>query len=244
MDLKKKTALIAAAVCCAVALGGSAYYGIVRNYATAPLTREEESLPATDAPLYTDPVSAPQTTVPVPETTVPAPENASPAALGETESEPESTESMTVSGSLPRPRYFELPLGLDIVLDYSAAEPVFNATMGDWRTHTGVDFAGVTGDPVKASAGGFVTAVYDDPMYGTVMEIDHGGGVTARYCGLGKGSTIAVGTEVKTNDTIAYLGAVPCEADAGAHLHMEIREDGLTVDPLDIFELSRPNEDS
>lgn len=235
MYSKKKLAVIALSLCCCIGIGGAAYYSITKNW-SAPSTQEDAFEPptgysrtTTEAPLYTDPTEPLVT-----ENTgnVQISENA------ETEEAPENTESNTVSGTLPRPDYFELPLGLDIVQDYSVAEPVFNSTMGDWRTHAGVDFAGVIGDPVKASAAGFVTDVYDDPMYGVVMEIDHGGGITAKYCGLGKGSTIAVGTEVKTNDTIGYLGTVPCEADAGAHLHMEMTENGETVDPLVLFELA------
>lgn len=147
------------------------------------------------------------------------------------------TEAQTVNTTLPRPEYFDIPLGMDIALDYSNAEPVFSATMGDWRTHNGIDFAGVVGDPVKACAAGFVSAVYDDPLYGTVIEIEHGGGIVAKYCGVGKGSTIPVGAEVKMDDTVAYLGVVPCESEDGAHLHFEMTENGKTIDPLTVLEM-------
>ncbi len=230
MDLKKKTIITASVLCCCAAIGGAAYFGITNNADSddvfvPPTGYVRET---TEAPLYTDPTEPPAT------------EPVEHAAVSDAadQTETSSAESATVSGTLPRPNYFELPLGLDILQDYSRTEPVFNATMGDWRTHNGVDFAGVIGDPVKASAAGFVTDVYDDPMYGVVMEIDHGGGITAKYCGLGKGSTIPVGTEVKTNDTIGYLGTVPCESDAGAHLHMEMTENGEIVDPLVLFELA------
>ncbi len=226
MDLKRKSILIAAALCCCVAIGGAAYFGVTRSAEPEDVFVPPTGYPrqTTETPLYTDP----------PETE--PPEQAAVTETPQTTTPP-STESETVGGTLPRPNYFELPLGLDIVQDFSRTEPVFNATMGDWRTHNGVDFAGVIGDPVKASAAGFVTGVYDDPMYGVVMEIDHGGGITAKYCGLGKGSTVPVGTEVKTNDTIGYLGTVPCESDAGAHLHLEMTENGEIVDPLVLFEL-------
>lgn len=229
---KRKAAWIAAAVCAVVAICGAVYTTASKRNRQPEISNiPQESAGMATEPVYTDP----QKTAPVTEppaqiiTTQPS----QPAVAEE-----KQTESQTVSGSLPRPDYFELPLGLDIVSDYSDTEPVFSATMGDWRTHCGVDFGGVVGDPVKASAAGFVTAVYDDPMYGVVMEIDHGGGVVAKYCGLGKGSTIPVGTEVKTNDTIGHLGTVPCEAQIGAHLHMEMIDNGKNVDPLLLFDLA------
>ena len=184
----------------------------------------------TEKAVYTDESRPVETAAPATQTQKTEPPETSPAA------QTDPAQDATVSATMPRPRYFDMPMGLEIVQDYSRTEPVFNATMGDWRTHNGIDFAGVIGDPIKASAAGFVTAVYEDPMYGVVLEIDHGGGITARYCGIGKGSNVPVGTEVKMDDTIAYLGAVPCEASAGAHLHFEMTENGSYVDPLTILD--------
>lgn len=235
MNGKKMTAIITAAVCCVIAGGAGAYYNVSKTKLPNDSIVKTEYPPTaypkktTEKSVYTDPYE---------DSDKLTPDNETINVNNEQTKISETTESNTVSETMPRPRYFELPLGLDIVLDYSAAEPVFNSTMGDWRTHSGIDFGGVIGDPVKATAAGFVTSVYDDPMYGTVIEIDHGGGVVAKYCGLGKGSTVAVGTEVKTNDTVGYLGSVPCEADLGAHLHIEMTDNGKNVDPLELFELT------
>lgn len=136
---------------------------------------------------------------------------------------------------LAAPTYFALPLTSTIGEDYSMGEPVFSSTMGDWRPHNGVDFEGAIGDPVKASADGFVLNVTDDPLWGTVVEIDHGGNIIAKYCGLGRGSTLEVGCEVKLNDTIGYLGEVPAESDMPTHLHFELTRDGEYCDPLEIL---------
>ncbi|MBQ6021070.1 MAG: M23 family metallopeptidase [Clostridia bacterium] len=237
MNGKRKLISFAVTVC-AMLIGAAGFYGVKTRYEpknqsgaqelppTAYTTRAAQTAPPSEPFPEDRGQTAPAASEPAAETE--APEETSAAAQTTYRAE-------TVNATMPRPEYFDIPLGMDISLDYSAVEPVFNATMGDWRTHGGIDFAGVTGDPVKACAAGFVTAVYDDPMYGTVMEIDHGGGITAKYCGLGKGSTVAVGTEVKMDDTVAYLGVVPCESESGAHLHFEMTENGKNVDPLTVI---------
>lgn len=127
---------------------------------------------------------------------------------------------------------FALPMGTDIIKDYSNGEMVESKTMGDWRVHNGVDFAGSAGNDVAACADGTVTRVYDDSFWGTVVEIDHGNGMTARYCGLKSGSCLQEGAEVKMYDKIGSLGHIPVEISEEDHLHLEILIDGENVDPL------------
>ncbi len=127
---------------------------------------------------------------------------------------------------------FALPMGTDIINDYSNGEMVESKTMGDWRIHNGVDFAGSAGNEVVAVAKGRVSKVYDDIFWGTVVEIDHGNGMTAKYCGLKSGSCLAEGSEVEKYDKIGTLGHIPVEISEEDHLHLEILIDGENVDPL------------
>ena len=98
--------------------------------------------------------------------------------------------------------------------------------------HNGVDFSGATGDPVKAVNNGIVLSVKDDALWGTVVEIDHGEGMTVRYCGLGKGSTVNEGDTVKINDKVGNLSVIPIESADGVHLHFEVLINGEYSDPL------------
>ncbi len=127
---------------------------------------------------------------------------------------------------------FALPMGTDIIKDYSNGEMVESKTMGDWRVHNGVDFGGSAGNEVLAVGKGTVTKVYDDSFWGTVVEIDHGNGMIARYCGLKSGSCLPEGSEVKKYDKIGSLGHIPVEISEEDHLHFETLIDGEYVDPL------------
>lgn len=127
---------------------------------------------------------------------------------------------------------FALPMGTDIIKDYSNGEMVQSKTMGDWRVHNGVDFGGSAGNEVVAVGDGKIISVTDDSFWGTIVEIDHGNGMTVRYCGLKSGSCLSQGSEVKKYDKIGSLGHIPVEISDEDHLHLEVLIDGEYVDPL------------
>jgi len=127
---------------------------------------------------------------------------------------------------------FAMPLGTSIIKDFSGGEMVRSKTMGDWRVHNGIDFGDNRGQPVVAIQNGTVTSVYTDALWGTVVVIDHGHGLLAKYCGLTEESVPAAGARVEQHEIIGQLGEIPAEKDDGPHLHLEITVDGKTVDPL------------
>lgn len=131
---------------------------------------------------------------------------------------------------------FVLPSGKKILKDYSNSVAVKSKTMNDWRVHNGVDFKAEEGDEVKAVQSGAVLAVYNSSLWGTIVEIDHGAGIVARYCGLAESLKIGVNDVVEQEQVIGYIGKLPVEAADGAHLHFEILKDGAIADPLSIFE--------
>lgn len=155
----------------------------------------------------------------------------------ETESESETQETEPASMvnnelNTPYQSFYMMPCGTQIIADYSDGELVYSETMEDWRSHNGVDLKAGEGAKVKAINDGIVLNVYEDAMWGTVVEIDHGNKLVAKYCGLGKNPPVQKGSEVKMNTDIGVVGALPAEAAAGSHLHFEIRIDGKLVDPL------------
>ena len=56
------------------------------------------------------------------------------------------TEKITTTDKYNKPYkdYYCLPFGNQIIKDYSNMNPVYSKTMGDWRTHNGIDFTGGT----------------------------------------------------------------------------------------------------
>lgn len=141
----------------------------------------------------------------------------------------------TASASTQAQKTYELPLSTDIVKDYSNGEMVLSKTMGDWRVHNGIDFKGATGSEVKAICAGTVRSITTDELFGVIVEIDHGDGVIAKYCGLDKNPPVSKGAAVKSGQKIGLVGTVPCESADAQHLHFEIWVNGKITDPLEIL---------
>lgn len=133
-------------------------------------------------------------------------------------------------------RKFVIPLNGQIIQDFSGDELVKNQTTGAWQTHNGTDIAGNQGDEVKAMSDGTVTDILEDPLWGVVVVIDHGNGITARYCGLNKGLSVSKDDKVSAQDVIGALGnTADIESSMETHLHLEVLRNGDFTDPLDVI---------
>ena len=94
--------------------------------------------------------------------------------------------------------------------------------------HTGVDLIAPPGSPVAAAAGGMVSTVAFVAEYGNIVEVDHDNGLTSRYAHLSK-SLVKAGDVVLKGQAIAHVGATG--RTTGPHLHFEVREKGIPLNP-------------
>jgi murein DD-endopeptidase MepM/ murein hydrolase activator NlpD len=94
--------------------------------------------------------------------------------------------------------------------------------------HTGVDFRGEPGDPVRAAAAGKVVQAERNGGYGLMVEVDHGNGIVTRYAHL-SALTISEGATVDVGAVIGRIGSTG--RSTGPHLHYEVRVNGEAVDP-------------
>ena len=134
----------------------------------------------------------------------------------------------------PAALVFTWPVNGTIIADYSVETLTYSETMGDWRTHDGLDLAVTLGTKVIATANGTVSAVFQDDFMGTVVEIDHGNGLISQYASLAEVPTVAVGDEVKTGTVIGSVGTTAAaENGRQPHLHFSLYQDGSPVDPHD-----------
>ncbi len=128
---------------------------------------------------------------------------------------------------------FTWPVKGEIISDFSLEVLAYDETMGDWRTHSGLDLAAALGTEVCAVSSGRVEAVYPDDLMGTTVVIDHGSGLKSIYSNLAGTPTVSVGDTVDIHDVIGSVGATSlAESSRPSHLHLEMLQDGQTVDPV------------
>jgi murein DD-endopeptidase MepM/ murein hydrolase activator NlpD len=104
--------------------------------------------------------------------------------------------------------------------------PIF----GEWRNHTGTDYAAAEGTPVRAIGDGVVIFAGKRGGYGNMIDIRHRNGMVSRYGHMrnfAKGVTR--GSHVSMGSTIGYVGMTGWAT--GPHLHFEIRVDGVAKNP-------------
>lgn len=105
---------------------------------------------------------------------------------------------------------------------------------GEYTFHTGVDLAADIGTPVLAFADGTVDFIGESEAYGLYVQLNHGNGVTTFYCHCSK-LLVQTGAAVSAGQTIAEVGETGNAT--GAHLHMELEQDGVLLNPLYYIEI-------
>ncbi|MBE6590130.1 MAG: M23 family metallopeptidase [Ruminococcaceae bacterium] len=121
---------------------------------------------------------------------------------------------------------------------HSVDAQVFSPTMNDYRVHLGVDISTEASAPVSAVADGTVAQLWEDPMMGWCLAIDHAGDSVSVYKNLAAdfAEGIAVGESVKAGQIIGHVGdTAMMEIAEEPHLHLELTVGGIQVDPMEYF---------
>ncbi|WP_432786717.1 hypothetical protein AAEX37_00769 [Oligella sp. MSHR50489EDL] len=100
---------------------------------------------------------------------------------------------------------------------------------GESKLHTGADFAAPKGTPIYAASSGVVASSSYVSGYGNLVEIDHGSGLSTVYAHNSE-NLVEAGDLVTRRQLIARIGNTG--NSTGAHLHFEVRLDGVPIDPM------------
>ena len=123
------------------------------------------------------------------------------------------------------------PAGGAITKPYSMTSLVYSRTMGDWRTHNGLDLAAGEGETVRSAAEGTVAGVSEDPLYGVTVVVNQNDGLMVYYRGLSRNPAVREGENVSAGTTLGTVGKIPCESADGSHLHIEVKKENQFLDP-------------
>ncbi len=103
------------------------------------------------------------------------------------------------------------------------------------EVHSGLDFRGNTGEPIRSTADGTVTFAGVMSGYGNLVRIRHGYGYETYYAHL-SAINVRVGQKVSSGDTIGRLGSTG--RSTGPHLHYEVRLNNEPLDPENYLSLN------
>lgn len=214
---------------CVAAIGVSGYFLLTDSMQPSQIAANPTQVvvtppPATPTPaLPTIPPAPTPTSTPAP--VIPTPTPATPTPVPTPTPTPVPTPAALV---------FTWPVKGEVLSAHSVETLAYDETMGDWRTHAGMDIAATLGTQVVATAQGTVIDVSFDELMGSTVTIEHQNGLESRYCNLAAKPPVAVGDEVETGSVIGSVGATAAAEGAKAsHLHFELSKDGTAVDPLE-----------
>lgn len=150
-----------------------------------------------------------------------------PQATQETAAQPEETDQ-------PVAIVYTWPVKGEVLRDYSMEALALDPTLGDWRTHEGVDIAAAAGVEVLAMGAGTVTEVFDDGLMGTTVVVDHGNGLITTYCNLEPEASVLAGQTVEVGTVLGRVGDTAiAESGMESHLHLETSMNGERVNPME-----------
>ncbi len=227
---------------CVAAIGTSGYIFIssINQLNDIPASRpiqvtvtpEVSQVPAPQASIVPEApvVESPRPTVPAPSAAL-APADL--PAPSEEEDVPEETPHEPEVEPSHAPSLYVWPVMGEVIGAYSLEVLAYDETMGDWRTHSGVDIQAELGTEVGAITDGTVIAVEVDALMGPTVMIDHGENISSIYSSLGESPMVEVGDEVTAGQVIGVVAdTAPAEAALPSHLHFEMRDGNLAIDPI------------
>ena len=104
---------------------------------------------------------------------------------------------------------------------------------GGEKFHNGLDLAADYGSDIGAFAAGTVDYIGESPAYGQYLQIAHANGVTSFYAHCSR-LCVQPGQQVAAGEKVAEVGDTG--EVTGAHLHFELKVNGMLVDPADYIE--------
>lgn len=125
----------------------------------------------------------------------------------------------------------------EIINEFTDTVLVFHETYGDYRTHLGIDIKAEENTPVLSVATGVVSESYMDYEEGYVVKIEHDDGTVGVYKNLVTNETAPVGMKAEQGEVIGAVGTSGIfESHLPSHLHFELLEDNVEINPKDYLE--------
>lgn len=209
---------------CVTAIAASGYY-LFRT-----LGGGQEEVPAVNPTQVVVTPTPKVTAAPTPTPTATPKPTATPTPTPSPTATPAPSKSPTPSHK-PVSSMYQWPVEGEVVRRFSLEVLAYDETMGDWRTHSGIDIAAELGAQVSAVADGIVQSVIQDDLMGTTVVIEHSENLCSIYSNLATEIPVEMGDPVSAGQVIGTVGATALAEGGQEHLHLEMTKKGIAVDP-------------
>lgn len=108
--------------------------------------------------------------------------------------------------------------------------------LGYTRMHAGMDFKARYGTAIVAVSDGRVSAAGRAGGCGVAVRLEHGGGLSTRYCHMSR-MAVGAGQAVRRGQVIGYVGS--SGLSTGPHLHYEMYRGGRAINPASVAFVTR-----
>ena len=127
---------------------------------------------------------------------------------------------------------FSKPVEGEIMREYAKDNLIYSQTLEEWTTHTGIDIKADKTTVVKSAEAGTVKTIKNDPRYGLTIVIEHSDGFQTVYSNLLTSEFVVEGEKVEKGQSLGTVGNTAAfEIADEPHLHFEILQDSVSVDP-------------
>jgi murein DD-endopeptidase MepM/ murein hydrolase activator NlpD len=128
---------------------------------------------------------------------------------------------------------FDMPVAnATIIKDYVDASVVYNQTLGLYTGHKAIDFGAQEGAEVTCVYDGIIESIEISKVYGTTIVVDHLNGLKTLYNSLEASEHLQEGMSVLKGEVLGEVSLNnKTEHLDGAHLHFEVYENGIKIDP-------------
>ena len=100
------------------------------------------------------------------------------------------------------------------------------------KAHKGVDIKGSDDASVRSAYGGEVVSIENNYLTGTIVTIRHNDNLQTVYSSLDENVLVKIGDRVSAGQTIGKVStSAKNESAEGPHLHFEVLENNIKVDP-------------
>jgi len=131
---------------------------------------------------------------------------------------------------------FMKPVDGEIEMHYSPETLIYSKTLGEWKTHNGIDIKAERGTPVKAAEDGTITNITETADKGIEITISHDNGYQTVYSNLSTKSMVTLNQKIEKGQVISGIGNTAAfEYYEPDHLHFEVYKDGALIDPNSIL---------